>query len=197
VIDRVTHLGMKPDGPLQRSRSCSYIGAFYKTSNSDYSAKWECIDDAQKEATSGGTRLDRARIPKLGEVMNNKDLIRRPVRTMVDTGRFVLTKEKDDFLASRRSDPVISAHVVPMLFPVEAKDIVYPETEKAGIDNPLYQTAAQSIGKEVPMPHQLPERFFPRSTKFSSGYTDLRPRYSSINTRPEYSRTHQDNDVFR
>jgi len=184
-IDRVTHLGTKPSAKFYRSRSMSSVDAFYKSSNSDYSDKWKC--------TSTGA-LD-GKIPSISEILDGKDPIRRPVRPLVDTGKFLLTKAKMDEAKAQMLDPILSAHIRPHKFPISEYN--YPKIEKRGAENPLYFTSNTACGKEKPMKHQLPDVFFPRDNHFSSEFTDLRPRYTGLQTRPNYSSVHEELDSFK
>ena len=184
-IDRVTHLGTKTTAKFYRSRSMSSVDAFYKSSNSDYDGSWKC--------TSTGALAGK--IPSISEILDGKDPIRRPVRTIVDTGRFVLTKAKQDEMKASQLEPILSAHIAPHKFPVSAYE--YPRIEKRGAENPLYFTTNTASGKEKPMKHQLPDVFFPRDNHFSSTFTDLKPRNSALATRPSFSKIHEELDRFK
>jgi hypothetical protein len=187
AIDKVTHLGTKTNARFYRSRSMSSVEAFYKSSNSDYSDKWKC---SMTGALDG-------KIPGISEILSGKDPIRRPVKPLVDTGRFLLTKAKMDEQKASQLDPILSAHIAPHKFPVSASNISYPKIEKRGAENPLYFTTNTANGKEKPMKHQLPDVFFPRDNHFSSTFTDLKPRDTALATRPVFSKIHEELDRFK
>eukprot|EP00746_Dinoflagellata_sp_MGD_P004320 gnl/MRDRNA2_/MRDRNA2_108322_c0_seq1.p1 gnl/MRDRNA2_/MRDRNA2_108322_c0~~gnl/MRDRNA2_/MRDRNA2_108322_c0_seq1.p1 ORF type:complete len:219 (+),score=34.63 gnl/MRDRNA2_/MRDRNA2_108322_c0_seq1:69-659(+) len=184
-IDRVTHLGTKTTAKFYRSRSMSSVDAFYKASNSDYTNQWKCSETGALDG----------KIPSISEILDGKDPIRRPVRPLVDTGRFLLTKAKMDELKASKLDPILSAHIAPHKFPISAYE--YPKIEKRGAENPLYFTSNTACGKETPMKHQLPDLFFPRDNHFSSTFTDLKPRDTGLSTRPNFSKIHEELDRFK
>merc|ERR1719487_3018928 len=154
--------------------------AFYKTSNSSYDPKPKWDGD----------------IPKISDVLAGKELIPKPMPPNIDHTKYVLQRQHDEAVRSRQGDPVLSAHILPVKFPVNAKDIKYPAIAKRGTDNPLYATSSLNIGKEVPMSHQLPEHYFPKNNDFTNKYTDSKPRYTGLQTMPTLSKVHQKFDAY-
>jgi len=163
----------------------SSVEAFYKTSNSEYSDKYKC----------SATGALAGKIPGISEILDGKDPIRRPVKLLVDSGKFLLTKAKMEEEKAGMLDPILSAHIRPHRFPVGSYE--YPRIEKNGAENPLYFTSNTACGKEKPMKHQLPDVFFPRDNHFSSTFTDLKPRDTGLSTRPNYSPVHEELDRFK
>jgi len=165
----------------------NHVGAFYKTSNSDYDPQW---------AASGSYNVDKAEIPSISAVLGMKERVRAPVRPKIDFDRFVLQKQEADEVRARQCDAVLSADVLPVKFPSSARDIRYPEVDKRGAKNPLYETSTYNIGKEVPQAHQVPDMYFPRNNHFVKRFTDSKPRFTGLQTRPSASRVHSSFDQF-
>lgn len=164
----------------------SYQEAFYKTSNGDYSGLWH-------DGTAG-TRVGD--VPKISDVLKLKPTIRKPVRPLMTTAKCVLANQ---IVAEKRAneiDKVLSADVVPKRFPVRAEQHCYPESAKVGSKNPLYETSSQAVGAAPPEAHQLPDRFFPSTNKFTKGFVDAKPRYTGLNTAPQPSKFHPALDEY-
>jgi len=165
----------------------NHVGAFYKTSNSDYDPQW---------AASGSYNVDKAEIPSISQVLAMKERVRAPVRPKIPIERFALQREEDERVRNRQGDAVLSADVLPVKFPCSARDIRYPEVDKLGAKNPLYETSAYNIGKETPQDHQVPDTYFPRNSHFVKRFTDSKPRFTGLQTRPSASRVHSSFDQY-
>jgi hypothetical protein len=165
----------------------SHVGAFYKTSNSDYDPLW---------AASGSYNVDKAEIPSISAVLGMKERVRAPVRPVIPLERFTLQKEEAERMRARQGDAVLSADVLPVKFPCSARDIRYPEVDKLGAKNPLYETSAYHVGKECPANHQVPDTYFPRNSHFVKKFTDSKPRYTGLQTRPSASKVHSSFDQY-
>jgi len=161
--------------------------AFYKTSNSDYDPKW---------MATGTYNVIKADIPKISDVLAAKELIPAPKPMQIDLSKYELTRAMEQEVKDRQGDPVLSAHVLPVKFPVKAKNIVYPSIDRKGNENPLWATSSRTIGNEVPMQHQLAEQYFPKNNDFSNQFTDSRPRYTGLQTRPTLSKIHNSFDQY-
>jgi len=170
-----------------RAPEVSHVGAFYKTSNSDYDPQW---------VASGSYNVDKAEIPSISEVLARKERVRVPVRPKIPIERFTLQLEHDERVRARQGDAVLSADVLPVKFPTSARDIRYPEIDKKGAKNPLYETSAYHIGKEQPEAHQVPDNYFPRNNHFVKRFTDSKPRFTGLQTRPSPSRVHSNFDQY-
>lgn len=94
------------------------------------------------------------------------------------------------------TDPIISAHTIPRKFPVKSENINYPRIDKKGVDNPLYYTTSSAIGSDVPRPHQLAERYFPKSNEFSQSFANRTRRFAGMKTHVSYSHVHRELDRF-
>merc|ERR1712194_146697 len=103
----------------------------------------------------------------------------QPVRPVVHDNDFTLTNAIRSEVEGNTADRVLSAHVLPKKFPIDANRMVYPPLKER---NPLYYTTSSTYGNEQPRPHQVAEAFFPKSNKFSKTYTDSKPRYCGLNT---------------
>lgn len=163
-----------------------YVNAFYGTSNGGYKGHWF-------DGTRGSQVGD---VPKISDVLAARPTIRKPVRPLMTTAKTVLAdtikQERSDMLA----DKVISADVIPKKFPVEAQNFAYPASGKKGTDNPLYSTSSQSYGKEPPMVHQVPDRYFPSGNQFTKAFVETKPRYTGLATCPTLSMVHKAFDEY-
>mmetsp|Transcript_10391 Transcript_10391/g.18652 ORF Transcript_10391/g.18652 Transcript_10391/m.18652 type:complete len:184 (+) Transcript_10391:86-637(+) len=153
----------------------------YTTTNGEYSGSWH-------DGTPGTTVP--ADVPPISEVLAMKALVKKPVRPIQTTAKCILADAIAAEEKARQAEKVLSADVAPKVFPVKAGDMFYPETMKKGAGNPLYSTSAQDIGKEPPKQHQIPDRFFPSTNKFSKLFVDTRPRYTGLNTSQTASKVH-------
>mmetsp|Transcript_122969 Transcript_122969/g.393949 ORF Transcript_122969/g.393949 Transcript_122969/m.393949 type:complete len:184 (+) Transcript_122969:113-664(+) len=158
----------------------SYAEAFYGTSNGLYKGHWH-------DGTRGSQVGD---VPTIQEILAARPTIRKPIRPLIVTAKTVLADAIRDERRNNMADKVLSADVVPKKFPVEAKNMTYPTSAKKGADNPLYACSSQSIGKEVPMAHQITDRYFPSTNAFTKGFVDTRPRYTGLSTAPTHSKVH-------
>jgi len=172
----------KADQKMDRAR------AFYEPMSIGYHPGWKCADRESK--------LDRKFVPKISDALAAKTLIEHPVRPQIKMENYKTLRQVEEEKKSREAEAVLSAHCLPTKFPVDAEKIRYPQSQKRGQDNPLYATAAQVIGSEVPAPHQLPERYFPKNCDYSKSYTDSRPRFTGLVTKPTLSRAHRDLDEY-
>lgn len=85
------------------------------------------------------------------------------------------------------------AHVAPKPFPV-SKVLSYPKVDKKGVDNPIYFTSSSSIGIYPPNEHQLPDRYFPKSNKFSQSFAHNSKRSAGLVTMACKSSVHSSLD---
>jgi len=159
----------------------SYNDVFYATSNGRYRGHWH-------DGTLGSRLGD---VPPISAVLGERPTVKKPVRPLMTTARCVLGTQMLEEQKAREADKVISADVVPKVFPVRSDQCSYPQSGKKGAKNPLYATSSQAYGNEVPMDHQLPDRFFPSTNKFTKGFVDGKPRYTGLNTAASLSRVHK------
>uniref|UniRef100_A0A0G4F374 Uncharacterized protein n=1 Tax=Chromera velia CCMP2878 TaxID=1169474 RepID=A0A0G4F374_9ALVE len=136
--------------------------------------------------------IDKADVPPISTVMGlrRKSNVNYPLKTTVDPGKYELLSATQKYEQSLFGEPVLTAHVRQRKFPVTSEDLVYPEASRMGATNPLYALASQDIGNEPPKAHQMPGRYFPRSTKFSSAFTTSNPRDTGLNTSISWSKVH-------
>merc|ERR1712232_40690 len=125
-----------------------------------------------------------------------KPVVRKPVRPLIVTAQTLIQDQIKKEQEDRTAERVLSADVIPKKFPVEAQAYRYPASGKKGSDNPLYSTSSQAYGKETPMTHQVPERYFPSTNNFTKEYTDHKPRYTGLSTAWTPSRIHDQMDSF-
>jgi hypothetical protein len=171
--------------PPPAGNSCTSSKYLYKTTASDYDPLWSSL---------GAFSVARAPVPKVSEVLSTKP--RAPAALQVDLTPFVNLKLAADMERSRLADRVLSAHTVPVKFPVKAEHISYPTSALRGCDNPLYQSSSSAIGSEQPRKHQLAERFFPKNNHFSKGFTVQNAKSTALSTRLTRSRIHAALDKF-
>mmetsp|Transcript_45416 Transcript_45416/g.97352 ORF Transcript_45416/g.97352 Transcript_45416/m.97352 type:complete len:188 (+) Transcript_45416:154-717(+) len=170
----------KAPGATMTAKEPSYSEVFYGTTNGLYKGHW-----------SDGTRgTEVSDVPPISQILAARPTVRKPVRPLIATAKTVLADAIRDERANNLTDKVISADVIPKKFPVTADNIAYPASGKRGSDNPLYATSSQIYGKEVPMAHQLPDRYFPSTNLFTKGFVETKPRYTGLTTAPTLSKVH-------
>mmetsp|Transcript_110173 Transcript_110173/g.246241 ORF Transcript_110173/g.246241 Transcript_110173/m.246241 type:complete len:183 (+) Transcript_110173:93-641(+) len=164
----------------------SYNQVFYGTSNGEYSGNWQ-------DGTRGTQVGD---VPKISDILGARAVIKKPVRAIQTTAKTILADRIRDERTEQLADKVISADVIPKKFPVEAGNFAYPKSAKRGADNPLYATSSQAHGKESPMTHQVPDRYFPSTNGFTKLFVETKPRYHGLHTCPAPSKVHSELDQF-
>jgi len=172
---------------LTKRKEQTYVDAFYSTSNGDYSGFWH-------DGTRGAP-LSKD-VPPMREVLNARKSIKKPPRPLATTAKCMLANAMDEEKKANQVEKIASADVIPRKFPVRAKDFHYPEQIKRGANNPLYQTSSMAIGKAMPTDEHLPDRYFPTTKHFTRTFVDAKPRNTSLNTVPSYSRTHKTFDEY-
>jgi len=166
------------------SREPSHVEAFYGTSNGEYKGHWH----------DGLPGYQAGQVPKISTVLAARPTIRKPVRPLMTTAKTILADQIQAEKKAQEGDKVLSADRMPKKFPVDCKNYSYPKVDKRGADNPLYATSAQSYGSEPPDWHQVPDRYFPSTNKFTAGFVETKPRYSGLNCAPSLSKVHQELD---
>merc|ERR1719183_146893 len=169
---------------LFNQRDPTHVEAFYNTSNGEYAGTWHDGTAATEAATQ------MRDIPPISHILGSRPTVHKPVRPLVVTAECILAKQIEQERVDSLADKVLSADKVPKKFPAKAEHISYPTNEKHGADNPLYWTTAQLHGKEQPMEHQLPDRYFPSTNLFTKGFLDKKPRFTGLNTAPTPSKIH-------
>jgi hypothetical protein len=169
----------KDEKPMDKAK------AFYEPISAGYHPGWKCADLE--------SRLDGKFVPKISDALANKTLIHHPVRPKIE-GTYPIMQAMKDAKRARETEPVLSAHCLPVTFPIKADKVRYPASTKRGADNPLYFVSSQVIGKEPPQQHQLAERYFPKNCDYTKTYTDSKPRITGLVTRPTMSRVHRELD---
>jgi len=159
----------------------NHAEVFYARTNGQYAGHWH-------DGTCG-TKVG-ATVPKISEILASRPTIRKPVRPLVATAKTVLADTVREERRRNEVDKVLSSDVVPKRYPVEAHSFQYPVSGKKGSDNPLYQLASQSYGKEQPQAHQTPDRFFPCTGHFTKTFVETKPRHTGLNCGPSRSRIH-------
>ena len=66
----------------------------------------------------------------------------------------------------------------------------YPKVDKKGYDNPIFYTSNSEIGKRPPEEHHRPDRYFPKSNRFSKSFADRESRFAGLVTGPLKSHVH-------
>ena len=152
-----------------------------QTTYEELNPKWHAFNSPSLKGQS---------VPKISEVLAMKPRVRRPNKVEVDIANFEILRKEKEIEESLHADRILSAHKLPWKFPVKSENIVYPVIDKHGADNPLFFTTSMDIGAKKPLPHQLAERFFPLSNKFSKDFAGRRARNTAINTRTTKSQVH-------
>jgi hypothetical protein len=169
----------KDEKPMDKAK------AFYEPISAGYHPGWKCADRE--------SRLDGKFVPKISDALANKTLIPHPVRPKIE-GTYPILQAFKDAKRARETEAVLSAHCLPVTFPIKAEKVRYPASTKRGADNPLYFVSSMVIGKEPPQQHQLAERYFPKNCDYTKTYTDSAPRTTGLVTRPTMSRVHRELD---
>mmetsp|Transcript_37533 Transcript_37533/g.82319 ORF Transcript_37533/g.82319 Transcript_37533/m.82319 type:complete len:184 (+) Transcript_37533:96-647(+) len=164
----------------------SHREVFYTTSNSHYGGVWH----------NGLPATKIGDVPPISVVLGGRPLVKRPVRPIMTTAKCILAKQMDAERKSRQADRVLSADIVPKVFPVRSDQLQYPGPSQRGSDNPLYATSAMAYGSAPPAEHQITDRFFPATNEFSKCFVDLKPRYTGLNTAPTHSKVHKAFDEY-
>lgn len=172
---------------LPTPKEPSHASVFYRTSNSQYTGHWQ--DGTRGTQTSSN-------VPKISDVLGARQTIKKPVRPLVSTAQTVLANTIEETKLKQTGDKVLSADRLPKKFPVLAHEYQYPASSKKGHDNPLYQTASQVHGKEAPLQHQVPDRYFPSANQFTNHFTSQKPRYTGLNTAWTPSNVHSALDTY-
>mmetsp|Transcript_101394 Transcript_101394/g.286022 ORF Transcript_101394/g.286022 Transcript_101394/m.286022 type:complete len:201 (-) Transcript_101394:115-717(-) len=166
----------------QRRLQPSYRDAFYSTTNSQYDGKW---------CSTGAQGWELKDVPPIQDVLSARPVVRRAqVSPLVVSAKTPVADAIEAERRVRQGEAVLTADVVPKIYPAHAGSFNYPEVAKRGASNPLYQTASQAYGREPPTEQQLPDRYFPSNSSFTKGFMDRKPRNTSLNTDPGYSRIH-------
>mmetsp|Transcript_29612 Transcript_29612/g.47686 ORF Transcript_29612/g.47686 Transcript_29612/m.47686 type:complete len:186 (-) Transcript_29612:165-722(-) len=164
-----------------------YTQAFYKTANSDYCGTWH-----------DGTRGDSVSevVPTISDVLGARPTVRKPVRPLKATAKCVLANKIQEARNERLADKVLSADVIPKKYPVTAENFNYPPNVKHGADNPLYSTSSQAYGSQMPMSHQISDRYFPSTNLFTKEFVETKPRFTGLTTHHTSSKVHKALDTF-
>lgn len=178
--------GSRPQYTLPPQKEPTKADVFYQTSNGGYRGHWY-------DGTPGHKLGD---VPTIAEVLGTKPTVRKPVRPLITTAQTLIADQIKTIREGRNAERVISADVVPKKFPSEASAYQYPPPAKKGSDNPLYATSSQNYGKEPPMDHQVPDRYFPSTNNFTKRFVDHKNRYTGLNTAWTPSRIHDSMDEF-
>ncbi|CAE7772938.1 Pum2 [Symbiodinium sp. CCMP2592] len=164
----------------------SHADMFYATTNGQYCGNWH----------NGLPGHQLGDVPAISDILGARPTIKKPVRPIQTTAKCVLANQIAEEKRSMEADKVLSADVVPKKFPVQAQNYCYPPSGKRGANNPLYATSAQAYGSEMPMDHQVPDRYFPSTNQFTKAFVDTKPRYTGLSTAPTPSKVHKELDMF-
>lgn len=164
----------------------SYAEMFYGTSNSQYKGNWH----------NGLPGHQLGEVPAIADILAARSVIKKPVRPLQTTAKCLLANQIAQEKIDQQIDKVLSADKVPVKFPVQAENYCYPPMAKRGGDNPLFSTSSQAYGSEMPLAHQVPDRYFPSGNNFTKGFVETKPRYTGLSTKPTPSRVHTELDVF-
>mmetsp|Transcript_70301 Transcript_70301/g.139338 ORF Transcript_70301/g.139338 Transcript_70301/m.139338 type:complete len:194 (-) Transcript_70301:97-678(-) len=166
------------------AREPSHVEAFYGTSNGEYKGHWH----------DGLPGYQAGQVPKISAVLGARPTIRKPVRPLTTTAKTILADQIRAESKAQEGEKVISADRMPKKFPVDHNNYSYPKVDKRGVGNPLYATSSQAYGSEPPVAHQVPDRYFPSTNKFTAGFVETKPRYSGLNCASSLSNVHKELD---
>ena len=138
----------------------------FRTTNKFYGQKWNCSESRDP--------VTAEEVPSYAE-LGQRELALRNTITQYKQSKLeeikLLGKEAEEIKQKQLAQVTgtLTTHVPPKNFPVKADDIQYPKpTLENG--NPLYRTSNMGYGKSKPNTFEIPERFFPRDTKFTTGF---------------------------
>ena len=82
-------------------------------------------------------------------------------------------------------------------FPMKPdSNISYPRIDKVGVENPMFFTTSMEVGANKPLPHHLPDRYFPKSNNFSQSFANRQKPFAGLVTHVSHSRIHNSFDRF-
>ena len=86
--------------------------------------------------------------------------------------------------------------IVPKKFPVKAEDYKYPEPIiDPACKTPLYMTTNRTYGKMLPVPSDMPPKYFPGDNTFTQGFP-CNYKFDGFNTSTKFSKVHKKLDEF-
>ena len=157
-----------------------------RTTAQDLQPSWHAFSHAPD--------LQGQQVPNISQGLAQKPRVRRPNHIDVKLEEFEILSLEKTREQNSHADRILSAHKLPMKFPVRAEHIQYPPIVKRGASNPLFRTTAMEVGAKVPMQHQLAERYFPLNNNFSQSFANRRVKFTTLNTNPSRSRIHSSFD---
>jgi Domain of unknown function (DUF4490) len=156
-----------------------------QTTYQELNPKWHAFNSSS---------LTGQNVPKISEVLARRPTVRRPNRVHVDISEFAILNREKEIEANLHADRIMSAHKLPWKFPVRSENICYPIIDKHGSGNPLFATTYNDIGSKKPLQHQLAERYFPLSSRFSKDFAGRKAKNTAINTMGTKSAIHSSLD---
>jgi hypothetical protein len=138
----------------------------FQTTNKAYGQKWNCSASRDPVAMED--------VPSYSEI-GLRDVELKTTMTKYKQSKLDELKklsEEQEAIRKKQLAEVngqLTTHIPPKIFPVKSEDIAYPvPTLENG--NPLYRTSNMNYGKFKPNTFEMPEKFFPRDTKFTTGF---------------------------
>ncbi|KAF4672051.1 hypothetical protein FOL47_000991 [Perkinsus chesapeaki] len=171
-------------------REANPVAARYITSYQEYFPFWRSLGNSHT--------VEGHNVPTVSQVLEKNSgsrLVQPPMKLKIDMRQFKILDDFRRATRERQAERILSAHTIPKKFPVTEND-VSGHVDSRIKQHPLYATTSALVGKDRPMQHQLAERYFPMNNDFTNKFTDLRPRYCGLNTKPRPSRIHKDLDEF-
>ena len=138
----------------------------FHTTNQMYGKKWNC--------TTTDDPINKEEVPVYAEIGQREIELRNTMskykQQQLDSLKELYKQEEE--IKKKQLAPVngpIMTHVPPKNFPVKCEDIKYPQpTFDCG--NPLYRSSNMNYGKFKPSGFEMPEKFYPRNTKFTTEF---------------------------
>ncbi|KAF4684292.1 hypothetical protein FOZ60_007994 [Perkinsus olseni] len=174
----------------QASPNPAAVAARYTTTYQEYHPFWRSLANSHT--------VEGHNVPTISQVLekNSKSrLVQPPFKLQIDMASFKILDDFRRAARERQAERILSAHTIPKKFPV-TEEAVAGHVDSRINQHPLYATTSALVGKDRPMQHQLAERYFPMNNDFTNKFTNLRPRYYGLNTKPRPSKIHKDFDEF-
>jgi len=164
------------------------MSAFYKTTTSDYGAKWNVSNEKKPVSTD---------IPSYQQIGANLPQFRKTEKILKNQlvaakwGKQEGDEELDALTAAKRK--LDQNAIVAKKFPVEPGQYKVPE-QGLKVGTPLYMTTYMDIGRLLPSEFEIADRYHPITTHFSGTFSGGMVKNASLNTATTQSKVHRAHD---
>lgn len=159
------------------------MSAFYKTSSSDYGAKWSVSNEKKPVSTD---------IPSYGQIGANLPQFRKTeklLKNQLVAAKWGQQEEANLDEISAAKKKLDGNAIIAKKFPVQPGEFKIPE-HGLKIGNPLYMTTSMDVGRLQPSAYEIADRYHPLDNKFSKTFGGGMPKNSGLNTAHTLSKVH-------